>query len=69
MRQRTGTDYSGPPLLPALHVRKSLISDLSAGRVLVLAELGFLTFLMHLGLLDPLQSLRPLALPKRPSLR
>jgi hypothetical protein len=60
MRQRTVTDYVTLPMMPALHVRKSLITDLSACGALVLVELGLLAFLIHLGLLDPLKSLRPL---------
>lgn len=60
MRQRTITDYVTLPMMPALHVRKSLIADLSACGVLVLVELGLLAFLIHLGLLDSLKSLRPL---------
>jgi len=59
MRQKTITDYDTLPIMPALHVRKSLIADLSAGGVLSLVELGLLSFLIHLGLLDPLKSLRP----------
>jgi hypothetical protein len=39
-----------------LHMRKSLIVDLSASSVLALVELGLLAFIMHLGLLDPLKS-------------
>jgi hypothetical protein len=60
MRQRTVTDYVTLPMMPALHVCKSLITDLSACGALVLVELGLLAFLIHLGLLDPLKSLRPL---------
>ncbi len=59
MRQKTVTDYVTLPIMPALHVRKNLIADLSAGGVLASVELGLLAFLMHLGLLDPLKSLRP----------
>ncbi len=59
MRQKTVTDYVNLPIMPASHVRKSLIPDLSAGGALALVELGLLAFLMHLGLLDPLKSLRP----------
>ena len=41
MRQKTVTDYITLPKMQALHVRKSLIADLSAGGVLALVELGF----------------------------
>lgn len=58
MRQKTVTDYVILPIMPALHVRKSLIADLSACGVLALVELGLLAFLMQLGLLDPLKSWR-----------
>ena len=60
MRQRTVTDYVTLPMMPALHVRKSLIADLSACGVLALVGLGLLAFLIHLGLLDPRTSLRPM---------
>jgi len=39
--------------------RKSWLADLSAGIALALVELGLRAFLMHLGLLDPVQSRRP----------
>ncbi len=58
--QRTVADYDTLPIIPALHKRKSLIADLSACSVLVLVGLGLLAFLIHLGLLDPLTSLRPM---------
>jgi hypothetical protein len=60
MRQRTVTDYVTLPIIPALHVRKRLIADLSAGVLLTVVEIGLLAFLMHLGLLDPALSRRPL---------
>jgi len=60
MRQRTIADYDTLPIIPALHVRKSLIPDLGACSLLVSIELVLLTFLRQLGLLDPLKSLRPL---------
>jgi len=59
MRQKTVTDYVTLPMVPALHVRKRLLPDLSAGGVLVLVELGLLAFIMYLDLLDPLKSSRP----------